>query len=292
MTFQRALPMGQNCDGDESGFLKGNGNSTFCKAKHAFMIPFRPYHHCPHTGRGYLADDHGKFQCTPADCSASTSVFKEVERKMSIPVDPSKCKLNESSDPLLHLSSLIDSRCSISIQRLDDIFEGIPTNATAEIFQNFCEPNDVCPKLRFNLMMEFSSLLHHCRGAAPESSLPSLNQIMRLASDLSDFQELVCMTRDNSTAENKVCQVCTQDDLALVPLWKDFLTEEKNGDGDISMSRICRQTLHFACSNEQKKVPDFCNTCFMSSEDPGDNFHVRKAYWVSGTTLVLLKPIL
>ena len=294
ITFQRSLPTFGNCNGDVSGYFSALGNSLICKWKHSFLVPFRPHHHCPHTGTGNLADDKGKFLCVQEDCSLPISVFDDVKDKLSIVPDLSQCKLNAHSGLLLHLSSLVSSGCSMSIQVLDEIFDEIPTEESLKSLQALCQPyadnKEVCHILRFNLQAELNLLLHHCGGELPESSLPSLRQILRAAYDLGDFQELVCLAREDSTAENKVCQACTQDDLtSLVPLWVNSDTGERNEeDGDamtMITSKFCRQTLHFACSNQHGRLPDFCNICFMTldtNSQEGNNdscLHSLTHFW-------------
>jgi hypothetical protein len=86
VAFQKALPTLADCD--PSGFWSGMGNTTFCKWKHSFMVPFRPHHHCPHTGTGHISDDHGEFQCVQEDCDRSTSIFEKVKDELSISPDP------------------------------------------------------------------------------------------------------------------------------------------------------------------------------------------------------------
>jgi len=257
VAFQRSLPNKQ-CDSIHQSM---EGNTVACKLRHAFMVQFRPNHHCPHTGTGNLPDDRGKFVCVPDDCSKSTELLDALEKNTKVTSDRSKCTLNGKSTFLLHLSSLGGSSCSIPLQVLTEIFQGFPSQMTSHMLQDFCQPNknNACPILRLNLQKEYELLMHHCGGVMPESTLPSIHHLIQSASDLNDFQQLVCMAREDETAENKVCQACTEDDLLNVPSW---IKLSKGSNTGSQISKFCRQTLHFVCSNAHK-VPALCDQCFL-----------------------------
>ena len=259
VTFQNSLPV-QQCDGTHQSML---GNSTLCKFRHAYLVQWRPDHHCPHTGAGHFPDDKGNFVCVPQECSLSSTVFDDVDKELEVASDPNKCEINEKSALLLHLSSLGGSPCNIPYQVLTDILNGFPRKLSSPMLQYFCnvDENNACLILRLNLQKEFELLMHHCGGVMPKSTLPSLHRLIQSASDFSDFQELVCTAREDETAETKVCEACTEDDLLNIPSW---VKRSEDSNTRIQISKHCRQTLHFVCSNTNR-VPAFCDTCFKMS---------------------------
>jgi hypothetical protein len=69
MRFMNALPTVSAACGVPEAL---SGNSSACRFKHHYMIPFAPELHCFHIGYG-LPDAHGEIKCSEAECTGQNA---------------------------------------------------------------------------------------------------------------------------------------------------------------------------------------------------------------------------
>ena len=297
------------------------GNATSCKMRHAYMIPLRPLHHCPHSGKGDVSDDQGKFVCTPQDCSTPATALRVMDPNVtsyltSAPGDV--CALNENSTLLLQLSILAGSPCNPPPQSLAEVYRGPPSNETAAMLRAFCRPawhkdqsedsifvpddedapeNLECETMRYNLQLELDRFETVCPGqvARSNSTLASERALLKAAADLVSFHRTVCLAEPEAPNE-VLCAGCTAAEMANLTGYRDYTRGECDARGNCTwldadephettslLSSRCRQAIHLACSNAHGLSPDFCQSCFFLPPAAGTDCPRAALEWRNAT---------